>query len=524
MTPFNCLTELEKSNIVKYINYYAGGTEGTDMTRLPKVLSYWNNAKADLFKLFGNQLILSKHISYQRPQDATVSEMRNMWIYNDNSTYNIFRRTLRDMIRTAACYYNAMDLLNISTSLADNIYHGESFTISSPASCKTIKIDSGCKTIRALGKIAEAFGLVQQFENFRIEHSQILNQRETHGELCLSIHPLDFMTMSDNNSNWDSCMSWRNEGCYRSGTVEMMNSPIVIVAYLRAKEDMKLFYDEPEYKWNNKKWRCLYVVDPNVIASVKGYPYCNSNLDVIVINWLRELYAAQDVVNYDDPIAELPYEELSKRVEFGTDQMYNDFDSCAHTISYNTEFEKSGNRFYITYSGVNCCVVCGEIKDTYDEGILLCSDHDGTERFYCAHCGERIDGEVCWGHDECYCESCWDELFYCDDIDNDIHEREDSEWAYVLKKEQVERLANDHDAHFWRPLKRRTLIDRERYSGNDWFSRFTITNYRTAKTINHGTIRYFYPEDLTQNGEWVFGLRSYWSDERRTEALNECIC
>ena len=42
--------------------------------------------------------------------------------------------------------------------------------------------------------------------------------------------------MSDNNSGWESCMSWRNNGCYRRGTVEMMNSPYVIVAYLMLEE------------------------------------------------------------------------------------------------------------------------------------------------------------------------------------------------------------------------------------------------------------------------------------------------
>ena len=70
-----------------------------------------------------------------------------------------------------------------------------------------------------------------EWEEIRLAHSQIFNTNKMTGTLCLSIHPLDYATASDNDNGWSSCMSWRDDGCYRMGTVEMMNSPMVICAY-----------------------------------------------------------------------------------------------------------------------------------------------------------------------------------------------------------------------------------------------------------------------------------------------------
>ena len=93
---------------------------------------------------------------------------------------------------------------------------------------------------------------LEEFEDFRIKHSRILSEKEFIGRLSLSIHPLDFMTMSDNDSDWSSCMSWRTCGSYRRGTVEMMNSPCVVVAYLSASKPMVLDRGS-HFKWNIKK-------------------------------------------------------------------------------------------------------------------------------------------------------------------------------------------------------------------------------------------------------------------------------
>ena len=61
-------------------------------------------------------------------------------------------------------------------------------------------------------------------------------------------------------------MSWFEKGEYRQGTVEMMNSECVVVAYLESTTNMTIRDGE----WNSKRWRELFVVDENVLANGAG--------------------------------------------------------------------------------------------------------------------------------------------------------------------------------------------------------------------------------------------------------------
>ena len=106
------------------------------------------------------------------------------------------------------------------------------------------------------------------------------------GELCLSIHPMDYMTMSDNDNNWQSCMNWMNNGDYRLGTVECMNSPYVLVAYLHnPNHSMSI----GPYEWNSKHWRELFIIHPEMISEVKGYCFQDENLTNTILMWIKEL-------------------------------------------------------------------------------------------------------------------------------------------------------------------------------------------------------------------------------------------
>ena len=115
---------------------------------------------------------------------------------------------------------NLTDLI-CSFTLVDNKYTGEAFTIELKDG-KQYVVSKGCKPMKALAKIAEAYD-IDGFEDFRICHSLVHNQKKIAGDITLSIHPFDYWTMSDNDCDWDSCMNWTNFGGYRQGTIEMMN-------------------------------------------------------------------------------------------------------------------------------------------------------------------------------------------------------------------------------------------------------------------------------------------------------------
>ena len=88
-------------------------------------------------------------------------------------------------------------------------------------------------------------------------------------------------------------MSWDECGDYRIGTVEMMNSKNTIVAYLKGDTEMTRAYNtytkNYNFKWNNKKWRELFVIDEATLLGIKGYPYAHSELEAQVFNWIKEL-------------------------------------------------------------------------------------------------------------------------------------------------------------------------------------------------------------------------------------------
>ena len=81
--------------------------------------------------------------------------------------------------------------------------------------------------------------------------------------------------MSTNDYNWNSCMDWTGSGEYRRGTVEMMNSPMVICAYLKSDVQQMHFNG---YEWPSKKWRAWIVVNKDAILCNRNYPYTNDNL------------------------------------------------------------------------------------------------------------------------------------------------------------------------------------------------------------------------------------------------------
>lgn len=86
---------------------------------------------------------------------------------------------------------------------------------------KPLELKSDMKLMRMMAKIVDWFELDKEaFEQFRILHSRVLNDRMINADIVLSIHPLDYLTMSDNACDWESCMNWYQGGDYRLGTVE----------------------------------------------------------------------------------------------------------------------------------------------------------------------------------------------------------------------------------------------------------------------------------------------------------------
>jgi len=359
------------------------------------------SAKQDLFKMFDEELILSRPFSLEVSTNQIIHNLHN----NDpEGIFHAFRRIfinkLNRIMTGKGCLpiesdriYRIMDNIFSYAALANNAWANPSVEIPYFVNDKTLKVHVGMKITSILKKLAKAWDLEKDFERFRIWHSQILNTKAFHGTLHLSIHPLDYMTMSDNAYGWSSCMSWNGNGCYRQGTVEMMNSPYVVVAYLTGSNDK---FSVGGYNWSNKKWRSLYIVHDACIASVKNYPYQDYGIDKTVLEWLRDLAVNNLNKEYEDILYK--WGEDLEIVTFETGYMYNDFGALDfHYMYLNPHME---GRTYIYYSGDSQCMYCGETDiDIEENGYLLCRYCD--EYYYCSECGEFVGyQDSYWVNDE----------------------------------------------------------------------------------------------------------------------------
>ena len=419
------LSTENKEIISKYFNYYAQKQNSITPVNIEKALAEWATSKENLYNLMGEQLILTKPFTFEN----TNEQLQQVNHIMDKYWESIFRPISNTFFhggmfeRVKDCFENQIKQTFTLTLRSDGV--------------TGITFEKGMRYWRALRKALKAtyqYGEVhcfphsekeinKVFNEFREEVSRVTQIKKKEGKLCLSIHPLDFATLSDNDNNWASCMSWRNSGCYSTGTVEMMNSSYVLCAYFTDKD----FDTEPGIIWNSKMWRCLFIVHNDIVIEVEPYPYHNEVLTKEVLNWIADL--GKD--RWSPTIRQLGaggtfvWKDKEERIEFLTNWMYNDI------------YEKTRDRFLlineetfnfesINYSGKATCICCGGIIDEDDEygdenHHLICEDCK--EKIYCADCGSRIyDGDewVRTNDGDIVCYDCWvDKYRHCDNCEKE---------------------------------------------------------------------------------------------------------
>lgn len=430
---FDLLTAEDKDKIKTYIEFFTY----EQVNNLEYVLRFWSQEKAQLFSLLNNSFILKRNVAFSKPSVEIEDEIWRKcmrWDSKGHAFYSNFCNKINYMYRTneinRQIRYNITCQMLSEECLASNIYQGEDFE------WKGIKVKKGTKIMRILQKFADIFDLRKEFEDFRIAHSQTINTKKLTGELCLSIHPLDYMTMSDNSNGWSSCMSWEDDGCYKAGTVEMMNSKCVVVAYLSSADEFEF---KSGYFWNNKKWRELFIVDQDIISAVKGYPYHHSEIEKIVIEWLAELAKTNWGMNFI-------YSE--RNVRYCTNHMYNDIiDGVEHSRRlFNENCANEEEKLIVRYSGPSICVVCGDTNIS-DDSHLICRFCSGIVS--CSCCGDDVSVDEVYYDDNGnpYCEYCYNErLCHCEGCDEDYFDENGSTSVKVKINEneyiQIE-LCND---------------------------------------------------------------------------------
>lgn len=418
---FDRITEAEREMIDFYRKQYTDDIAVMEnFAPLSKILRVWEREKSWLYNLFGQNLIISRPVKIDKTYESIIHEIEED---SDNDTvirrffdhyydkisnyfygpqakeYIIFEgeeRYYYNLPKDMYTLYRVIgDELVTNYHIAKKVWCFENVKVTLPKSNTVLSLKKGeTKIMRVIQKLVDELELDKElFESFRVHCSRYFNTATLSGNLCLSIHPLDFLTMSDNDNSWHSCMSWQHKGCYRRGTVEMMNSPNVVIAYLT---DKNMLIDGCE--WNSKQWRQLIVIDDDFICGVKGYPYEHDALTTEALRWLRELMAqANPHTEYTDVEVYNCYNQdnnLIGNLDMSTNVMYNDF-GCTPNSTHLMVRNAYVHNFELNYSGYSECMCCGGIEDCYnyedyDDGGPTDMFPTYAESLICRNCGDII--------------------------------------------------------------------------------------------------------------------------------------
>ena len=483
MTPYEALTEQDKEYITEYIEQWGGINSPIKLKApLDYILREWNKSKQTLFNIFGEKLMLEKEIQVEDGDNKKIREINNY--LNSTNPGTDFINSVRKLFTFNGTYfedtYATYNLTQAKQLFTNRVAKEFSYRNKDG---KIVKVPEGAKVMRVLQKIAKEFDL-PDFEIFRNHISRITEIRKSKIKFTLSIHPLDYMTMSDNANGWESCMNWtQGPGSYRAGTIEMMNSPVVVVAYITTKP---YYPTNTSIEWTSKSWRELIIVHPNTICSVKSYPYYNIAFDKALVNWLADLVEEKTEWRYNRKKPQENLESCSDikawqdkegkdnyfLLHFETNEMYNDF---GNTDNYGIfSINPPDNKYHtstINYSGLMTCMCCGESNYYSDDTeAVICEDCEPS--IYCYCCGERVNANDAIEVDgEWVCEDCYNDLHRCMCCE-DAHFEDDLTLMFVGHIEN-QTINVDYDEHY---------ICSECLANKEYLKYLGDTNIR-AKTI-----------------------------------------
>lgn len=150
------------------------------------------------------------------------------------------------------------------------------------------KVSNSCgKNIPEGMKLIKAFKFFesnkQALRDMQDIASQMIQENKVKGTLCFSVHPLDFLSSSENTYNWRSCHAL--DGEYRAGNLSYMVDSTTFMVYLKGADNTYLSAFPSTVKWNSKKWRMLLHTseDDRLMFAGRQYPFSSkSGIDLVL--------------------------------------------------------------------------------------------------------------------------------------------------------------------------------------------------------------------------------------------------
>ncbi len=439
--------------VISYSQY------GIDNPKTDELFTNWATAKEYFYERFGNKYI---------------------WEYPEKITFELDEESKQGRVQ---------DLINFAWSCGDaelaRFLEAQKEGFFKNKVLKDYVTDFN-EIITKNTKLVKAFKFFiknqDRLELFQNRASQIIQENKIEGTLCLSIHPLDYLSISENDHNWRSCHSL--DGQYRAGNLSYMMDSSTVVCYLKSENDTKLPHFPEDVPWNNKKWRVLLYFNngKNLCFAGKQYPFpTNKAMDWIIDNCFEKIFTdswnEQRWAYWTEVIGK--YEDKKNKTKFFFNDYYVPFENAIKNLrdvvidasgskQFNDVLSSSTYHPIFTYlirpslwgeKGTNDCITnsftrirvgeqtnclcCGKQETLLEGGTMMCYDceykygnSDSSFFTNCECCGERVAVDDCYytSNDEPVCEHCWND--YVKKCCNCNEEFKKEEMIYVEDTEE----------------------------------------------------------------------------------------
>ena len=282
-----------------------------------------------------------------------------------------------------------------------------------------IKAVVGQKTSRVLNTYLKSVGLnessmgytttdtgkkVSVFNSTYCKIADALNPLTIKRHTLLSVHPVDYLLMSNGNS-WQSCHNI-DSGCYMVGTLSYMCDPSSMIFYTVDKD-----YAGDRIYTEQKINRNVFCYEGNMLLQSRVYPENSTSLRKQFREVVQNILAtALNIPNYW--IGMSSDEDIL--VTDDDSYHYRDYDCDDYR---NIAMLKDTVKNEIHIGSKAYCINCGDVLD--EAGSLHCGGCDGSYHT-CACCGREVDDEDARMIDgEYYCENC---TYYCEDCEEYVLE------------------------------------------------------------------------------------------------------
>lgn len=409
-----------------------------------EILEKWYEAKQDIIEAWDGKLIVET--DYKVTFDLSPEEKR---------------RRLDDFINTIWEVYDNGALANFLEFCEEDFFSNH---LGKKYEYKGYVVPKGTKIIKAF-KYFEADE--KALYNLQTQASMIIQEDKVNGTLCMSVHPLDYLSSSENTHHWRSCHAL--DGDYRAGNLSYMLDRSTIVCYLKTDERLYKLPNFPEsVPWNSKKWRMLLFLEDNRNALFAGrqYPFHSPVALEHVMKLFLKYFSNHSEHLWsdwmDDHIIDFPragthrsrdrlltggrHVALNGRIYAMEDlvidapnsQHFNDlkYSSCYIPMyCYNYYPKKDDEKLHFSIGSKVPCLYCGKTHIN-TEASMVCLDcgadlGEGSNEYYtyCGCCERRVPREyVRWNESiedyvcsDCYkteCKTCdhCEETWYMSDI------------------------------------------------------------------------------------------------------------